>query len=385
MKISNDNFTTANVLRFAESLQNERNIDGFMTSLNLWLPVLFNTKHFNTITGNTVCKSVVRYFSPRFPMNLFENSESAAFDEDYALKLGLTMSTGEVLHFNELTAQKNAHEGWEDFCKWLTEDIGMSDGVSIILYSDDIRKWKSGLTLYRFKPEPPFTKKEVENIKMTAPLIAASYKRILDGMYPNMIMHNVFKIQNQVGYFSFTVDENGKATFIDPKTSSILHELFESDKSAYNEKKLPQKITQAISKLINKIDSSDENNSLSEDIASDFGHHRIYISAPEDIKAGSKAFFVLFVLSPEHYSFESLKTEGATEQEVKILSCLQRGFTNSQIGSIMGITERTVRFHLNNLAEKLQASGRVEILTRAMEKNNDSVIKAKLKHSSPIG
>jgi DNA-binding NarL/FixJ family response regulator len=47
-------------------------------------------------------------------------------------------------------------------------------------------------------------------------------------------------------------------------------------------------------------------------------------------------------------------------QEVRVLQALATGLNNREIGARLGITERTVKFHLSNLFTKLKVRNRVE-------------------------
>jgi DNA-binding CsgD family transcriptional regulator len=54
-----------------------------------------------------------------------------------------------------------------------------------------------------------------------------------------------------------------------------------------------------------------------------------------------------------------------TEREFGVLDWLKEGKTNAQIGAILGISERTVKFHVANIREKLKASSRSHVVALA--------------------
>jgi len=56
----------------------------------------------------------------------------------------------------------------------------------------------------------------------------------------------------------------------------------------------------------------------------------------------------------------------AREQEVLLL--LARGLRNKEIAARLYVSERTVNFHLANIYQKLNVSGRTEALSKAHEK-----------------
>ncbi|MNW06302.1 Transcriptional regulatory protein DegU [compost metagenome] len=57
-----------------------------------------------------------------------------------------------------------------------------------------------------------------------------------------------------------------------------------------------------------------------------------------------------------------------SRQETQVLQLLAQGLSNREIGQRLGITERTVKFHLSNTFTKLNVRNRVEasIVARRM-------------------
>lgn len=58
---------------------------------------------------------------------------------------------------------------------------------------------------------------------------------------------------------------------------------------------------------------------------------------------------------------------GLTARELEVLSFIRQGFTNKEIGRLAGISERTVRWHVSSLMEKLKASDRAQAVARGFE------------------
>ena len=54
-----------------------------------------------------------------------------------------------------------------------------------------------------------------------------------------------------------------------------------------------------------------------------------------------------------------------TDREREVLQWLTRGKTNWEIGTILGISERTVKFHLNHIFQKLGATNRAQAVMKA--------------------
>ena len=59
--------------------------------------------------------------------------------------------------------------------------------------------------------------------------------------------------------------------------------------------------------------------------------------------------------------------EALTAREQEVLSLLARGMRNKEIAARLIVSERTVNFHLANIYQKLNVSGRTEALSKALE------------------
>ncbi|WP_417584373.1 response regulator [Pelagibacterium sp.] len=60
-------------------------------------------------------------------------------------------------------------------------------------------------------------------------------------------------------------------------------------------------------------------------------------------------------LSPEQEAIAKL-----TDQEARVLRLVSQGFSNAEIGRTLEVQEKTVKFHLSNIFEKLAVRNRVE-------------------------
>jgi DNA-binding NarL/FixJ family response regulator len=57
-----------------------------------------------------------------------------------------------------------------------------------------------------------------------------------------------------------------------------------------------------------------------------------------------------------------------TPREIEVLSLISSGLTNAQIGGRIGRTEETVKVHVKNILQKLDASDRTEAVTIALRR-----------------
>jgi DNA-binding CsgD family transcriptional regulator len=57
---------------------------------------------------------------------------------------------------------------------------------------------------------------------------------------------------------------------------------------------------------------------------------------------------------------------GLTSRENDVLGWLCAGKTNQEIATIIGVRERTVKFHLENIYEKLKVTNRAQAIAKAL-------------------
>ncbi len=65
---------------------------------------------------------------------------------------------------------------------------------------------------------------------------------------------------------------------------------------------------------------------------------------------------------------ERMTRSSLTARELEILKILTKGLTNKQIASALGISDNTVRNHINKIIEKLEVSDRTEASTTAIQR-----------------
>ena len=65
----------------------------------------------------------------------------------------------------------------------------------------------------------------------------------------------------------------------------------------------------------------------------------------------------------------AIEESGAvSRRELEVLALVRQGFTNSEIGKLLGISERTAKAHVASLLLKLQAADRAEAVARGFER-----------------
>jgi two-component system NarL family response regulator len=88
------------------------------------------------------------------------------------------------------------------------------------------------------------------------------------------------------------------------------------------------------------------------------------LEAIRTVKSGKR-----YIPSPiaQRLADRMMRTE-LTARELEILKMLAKGPTNKQIGHALGISDYTVRNHVNSIIEKLEVSDRTEAATTAIQR-----------------
>ena len=74
------------------------------------------------------------------------------------------------------------------------------------------------------------------------------------------------------------------------------------------------------------------------------------------------------VIASKLFNQLSDDTEKLSSREIEVLQQVAKGLTNQEIGKILFISERTVKFHVSAILQKLNASNRTEAVQIAVQK-----------------
>jgi DNA-binding NarL/FixJ family response regulator len=85
------------------------------------------------------------------------------------------------------------------------------------------------------------------------------------------------------------------------------------------------------------------------------------------VRAVARGEVLVRAPSRSRVSTRGIQIEALTAREEEVLRLLSRGLRNKEIAARLFVSERTVNFHLANIYQKLNVSGRTEALSRALE------------------
>jgi DNA-binding CsgD family transcriptional regulator len=81
---------------------------------------------------------------------------------------------------------------------------------------------------------------------------------------------------------------------------------------------------------------------------------------------GFNPIILEFPESPPFSEKDNPKKIHITRREIEVLQWLQQGKSSWEISNILGVSERTVNFHVYNIMEKIEAVNRPQMVTIAL-------------------
>jgi DNA-binding NarL/FixJ family response regulator len=219
------------------------------------------------------------------------------------------------------------------------------------------------MSAYLFRREKPFTSNETETLKQ--------FELILTNCAQSLLMARVSSSKGMLlsgskdnqDFVYMLLDNNLETAILPESTQKFFVDHFNGPFIG----SLPEPLRKWLDSCI-KTNSScdDKRGERSTVIVSDNGNMNCSLYAFED-SLGTPRFLTVFECERKADDFTRLDGIGLSPREIQILANLFAGKSNVQIGRDLDIKEITVRKHLENIGMKLNASGRTEILAKAIE------------------
>ena len=214
-------------------------------------------------------------------------------------------------------------------------------------------QWIAALELVRFEPGRPFQPTDGAFLRLLAPTIgwllasALACERAL--VSPAETGRDTSGI--------LLLASNGHLTFRTPAAETWINRLQQEEGSLVSH--LPTAVWSALASL-QALTTTESSVQSVVRVPTSRGTLRVEASR------GSEEGIVAVVLLPEHRSlFPDLPLAWPlTRQEKQVLGLLVRGLSNTEIASVLIVTENTVETHLRHIYEKLDVHTRNELLAR---------------------
>ncbi len=111
-----------------------------------------------------------------------------------------------------------------------------------------------------------------------------------------------------------------------------------------------------------------------------FGKKNIKLTVKDENDENNKEYFFELIVNLNYiksqienfngFTISEVKSDiDLTERELEVLEYLAKGLNNPQIAKVMNITVHTVKVHIHNIYNKLQAKGRTQAVLKAAKAN----------------
>ena len=161
------------------------------------------------------------------------------------------------------------------------------------------------------------------------------------------------------------IDENGKVDRASPAAVRFSAEHFAGEEHAVLARRLPDTLMRWAQAQINAMRQDGDDAARPAPMILERPDGRLIIRAVADRQPHRYLLIMHRARLPD--TAAPLEGLGLTKREAETLHLAVEGKTNQQIGQTMGISERTVHKHLENVFKKLHVTNRTAAVTRALE------------------
>ena len=162
---------------------------------------------------------------------------------------------------------------------------------------------------------------------------------------------------------SFDADDFGKPVAHDDRVCDTLQRLVRGRVGGNG---IPKAFTEAVRSLIAELEARPDGSDISRNFVFKNGPYHITVTRRDEDEPGGPSLRVSVRRSSVYVDLRPLKRHGFTQREIEILSYLQQGHTLESIAGALACSRETVKYHLRRLTKRLDASGRIETLSKAV-------------------
>ncbi len=283
--------------------------------------------------------------------------QTMIIDDDEDASCSLREMSGEVFLSQDMSGRGwREHENAQELIK-----LKAAFPFSLHLPLAEVQGYRLSVSLFR--GEKPFAQNEAETLKQLALILETCAHGILMVRVSDSKGMLLSGSKDNQDFVYMLLDNNLEAAILPEST----HKFFVDHFHTPFIRSLPEALRKWLdSHLKSNASCDDKDCDISTVFVSDNGHVKCTLYAVED-SLGTPRFLTIFEYERKGDDFTCLDRIGLSQREIQILDNLFAGKSNMQIGKDLNIKEITVRKHLENIGMKLNASGRTEILAKAIE------------------
>lgn len=166
---------------------------------------------------------------------------------------------------------------------------------------------------------------------------------------------------------SFLMKADGTLLVPDHGVASCLGQVFgyKNGKSG-----LPPQLVKMFREMVSSLGSRQGEKTMSKEVS---GKRpcRMYVTRDTPAPDGADTYRVTLNCQHEYFDLSPLAKDGFSKKQIAVLDLLQKGANISQIAEATHMSRGNVKYHLQKVGEKLHASGKTEIVARAIARSHE--------------
>ncbi|MCU0568440.1 MAG: helix-turn-helix transcriptional regulator [Oculatellaceae cyanobacterium Prado106] len=278
---------------------------------------------------------------------------------------------GQALAISDFLSESEFHR---DFLySGLFQSIGLEDQMAISVKlpaqlktassSDPFHQGKEHLMLLMSRDRRNFTERDRLILNLIRPHLKQAYENIAAF---NRLQQQVAKHQaaiEQTALISLSAD--GKVKWMTQIAGEILHRYFPPSSAIIE---LPDSLQRWVDHHVLPFSRSTEALSTLRPLTLELNGQRLTIRFSCNTKLEQLYLLLEETQQPEPFSIQSLQVLGLTQREAEVLFWIAKDQSTQEIAQELGMSDRTVKKHIEHIYEKLGVQTRLGAVMYALEK-----------------
>jgi DNA-binding CsgD family transcriptional regulator len=277
---------------------------------------------------------------------------------------------GQALAISDFLSESEFHQGliYSD----VFQLVGLEDQMAISLklpaqlktgsICDPFHQGKEHLSLLVSRERRGFTERDRLILNLIRPHLKQAYENVVafDLLHQQVSEHQ--EAIEQTALISLSAD--GKVKWMTKLAGEILHRYFPPSKARIS---LPDSLQRWVDHHVLPFSRSTEGLSTLRPLILELNGRRLSVRFSCNMRL-EELYLLLEETKPEKFSIQSLQVLGLTKRESEVLFLIAKDQSTQEIARHLGMSDRTVKKHIEHIYEKLGVQTRLGAVMYALEK-----------------
>lgn len=258
------------------------------------------------------------------------------------------------------------------------QSVGLEDQMAIYFQiptignADQFHQGQDHLTLSISRDRRNFSERDRLILNLIRPHLEQAYQNIAAFTQVQKELIQLNQATEQVGLIALFMD--GKVEWISQKAGELLHKYYPLSKLSNS---LPDILQRWVNHQISLLIQSNEIPSALHPLYLEQNGSRLMVRLNYH-EALQRIYLLLEEIQPHTFSLQYLEMLGLTKREAEVLFWVTRDLSTHEISQMLGMSDRTVKKHLENIYEKFGVKSRLGAVMYAFQKLG--IVNLKLVH-----